>query len=113
MVHHDLGETIIHVDPREHRSPGHRVNRLEHQRVPPDEANDLIREVSGGLYERIICFAWTLNEREQEDERDFRKEVQVEIEFSTITLAKTVIIIIFHDSSRPKAALGHHYLILL
>jgi len=29
-----------------------------------NEANDFIGKVSGGLYERIIGFAWTLNGRE-------------------------------------------------
>lgn len=107
MVHHNLGEAIVHVDPREHWGSGQRVNRLVHQGVPPNEANDFIREVSGRLYEWVIGFAWTLNEREQEDERNFRKEVQVEIKFSTITFVKTVIIIVFSDSSHLKAALGH------
>lgn len=107
MVHHNLGEAIVHVDPREHRGSGHRVNWLVHQWVPSNEANDFIREVSGRLYERVIGFAWTLNEREQEDERNFRKEVQLEIKFSEITFVKTVIIIVFSDSSHLKAAFGH------
>lgn len=75
--------------------------------MPSNEANDFIREVSGRLYERVIGFAWTLNEREQEDERNFRKEVQLEIKFSEITFVKTVIIIVFSDSSHLKAALDH------
>lgn len=92
MVHHNLGEPIVHVDAREHRRSRHRVHRLVHQRVPPDETDHLIREVPGGLYERIVGLAWALNEREQEGEGNFREGVQVEIEFSAITFVKTVIV---------------------
>lgn len=41
-----------------------------------NKANDFVRKVSGRLYERIIGFAWTLNERERTNKK-IRKEVQV------------------------------------
>lgn len=65
MIHHNLRQPIVHVDPSEYRSSSHRVNGFVHQRMAFYKANDFIRKVSGRFYEWIIGFAWTLKEKER------------------------------------------------
>lgn len=61
VVHYNLGEPVVHIDPLEGWASRGWVHSLVHQRVPPDEADDVVGEVSGGLDQRVVGLAGALS----------------------------------------------------
>lgn len=59
-VHHNLGQGVVGSDVCEDGAAGQRVDGAVHERVEPNEADHLVREVFGGLDPGVVGLAGTL-----------------------------------------------------
>lgn len=63
-VHHNLGQGVVGSDACEDGAAGQRVDGAVHERVEPNEADHLVREVFGGLDPGVVGLAGTLGGEE-------------------------------------------------